>query len=127
VKIEITGLHDVMTMLRDVAPKEARKMIGDTVNDVAKQVAKAAQGRMPVDTGAMRKGVKVYREKMNGTAITSTIRVVGAYYWRFLEYGDGPDGVEHGFFFRSREEVVSELDRVFLDKFARRLVARLMQ
>lgn len=112
-------------MLTTIMPAEARRLLRETVHDVATEVAKDAKSRMPRDSGAMVKGTKAYREKMSSTAITSTVRVVGAFYWRFLEFGDGPDGVEHAFFFRAKEEVQSKLDRMFLDKFARRLVARL--
>lgn len=114
-------------MLTTLLPKEARQLLRDTVHDVANEVVKDAKAKMPRDTGAMAAGTKAYRGKMSSTAITSTVRVVGAYYWRFLEYGDGPDGVEHAFFFRAKEEVQGKLDRMFLDKFSRRLVSRLMK
>ena len=46
-----------------------------------------------------------------------------AFYWRFLEYGDGPDGVEHAFFLRAKEKVMNS--GAPFASFAKRLTARL--
>jgi hypothetical protein len=125
--VKIEGIDAVVRMLKDVAPAEGRRLLRDTVQDVAKQVVADAKATMPRDTGAMAAGTYARKEPLGGGLIRSTVRVRGAFYWRFLEYGDGPDGVEHAMFLRAKERMLSVLDRQFLDAFARRLVARLMK
>lgn len=123
--VKIDGVDAVRRMLDDIAPAEARRLLRDTTLDVAKQVAADAKEIMPRDSGAMISGTYGRKEPLKGGEIKATVRVRRAYYWRFLEYGDGPDGIEHAFFLRARERTANMLDQTFLDAFARRLVARL--
>ena len=125
--VKIEGLDAVRRMLNDIAPTEARRLMRDTVQDVAKQVATDAKEIMPRDSGAMARGTYARKEPIAAGKIESTVRVRGAFYWRFLEVGDGPDGVEHAMFLRAKERMLAVLDRQFLDAFAKRLVARLMR
>ncbi len=125
--VKIEGIDAVARLLKDVAPAEGRRLLRDTVQDVAKQVATDAKEIMPRDSGAMAAGTYARKEPLKGGEVKSTVRVRGAFYWRFLEYGDGPDGVEHAMFLRAKERTLAVLDRQFLDAFAKRLVARLMK
>jgi hypothetical protein len=70
-------------------------------------------------------GIKAKRDKPTRNTVASSVRVYDAYYWRFLEYGDGPDGVEHAFFLKALQEMRPNMDRVYMDAFAKKLAARI--
>lgn len=123
--VRIDGVDAVRRMLNEIAPQEARRLLRDTTLDVAKQVASDAKEIMPRDSGDMARGTYARKEPLSGGGIKATVRVRNAFYWRFLEYGDGPDGIEYAFFLKARERTAKILDQTFLDAFARRLVARL--
>lgn len=125
--VKIDGIDAVRRMLNDIAPTEARKLMRQTVQDIAKQVVDDAKARMPRDSGAMISGTYAKQEKMEGVSVSSTVRVRRAFYWRFLEYGDGPDHVEHAMFLQAKEHVMSTIDHRFLDAFSKRLITRLMK
>lgn len=125
--VEIRGIDDVRRVLRDVMPKEARILTRQTTLDVATAIAEAAKDNMSsnVDSGAMRSGTRAMQERDKDKVGQASVRVRGAFYWRFLEYGDGPDGIEHAFFMRAREKVMSNIDAIATRAFVQRLVARI--
>lgn len=123
--VEIRGIDDVRRVLRDVMPKEARILTRQTTLDVAKAIADEAKPLMPVDEGNMRSGTRAKQERDKDGEGRASVRVRGAFYWRFLEYGDGPDGIEHAFFLRAKEKVMHNIDTVATRAFVKRLVARL--
>ena len=123
--VRIDGIDAVRRVLKEVAPQEARKLMRDTVQDIAKEVAEDAKTHMRRDSGDMIRGTYARKEPMQNGNPLSTVRVRGAFYWRFREYGQGPDHVEDAMFFKARERMLSILDQQFLNAFARRLVARL--
>ena len=51
--------------------------------------------------------------KTNGTS----------FYWRFREYGQGPDGREDAMFLKSLHKLDGNLQQAFLDAFAEKLTA----
>jgi len=123
--VEIRGIDDVRRVLRDVMPKEAKLLSRQTVKDVAEAIADEARTIMPVDEGKMRAGTRSRAERDKDGEARASVRVKGAFYWRFLEYGDGPDGIEHAFFLRSKEKVMSKIDTIATQKFVKRLAARI--
>jgi HK97 gp10 family phage protein len=125
VSVEITGIADVNRALNDFAPKDARNLIRATVQDIAGQLAKSAKENAPGDTGQLKAGIKAKRDKPTRNTVSSSVRVFGAYYWRFLEYGDGPDNVEHAFFLKALQEMRPDMDRVYMEAFAKKLAARI--
>jgi HK97 gp10 family phage protein len=125
VDVKIEGIADVNRMLLEVGPKEGRNLIRATVQDIAQQLAKSAKEYSPDDTGQLDAGIKAKRDKTTRNTVSSSVRVYGAYYWRFLEYGDGPDGVEHAFFLKALQEMRPNMDRVYMDAFAKKLTARM--
>lgn len=125
-RVEIRNLDDVRNILMRIAPREAENLMRTTTHDIAGQLAADARSNMPRDSGGMIAGTKHKREKTPGKGLSrSTVRVARAFYWRFLEYGDGPDRVEHAFFLKSLRKMNVELNTVFLATFAKKLVARL--
>jgi HK97 gp10 family phage protein len=123
--VTITGIADVNRALNEVGPKEGRNLIRATVQDIAQQLAKSAKKNAPSDGGALKAGIKAKRDKTTRDTVSSSVRVYGAFYWRFLEYGDGPDNVEHAFFMKALQEMRPNMDRVYMDAFAKKLTARI--
>lgn len=123
--VEIRGIDDVRRLLADVMPKEARVLTRQTTKDVADAIADEAKRLVPVDEGDLRAGIRAKQERDQDGEGRASVRVRGAFYWRFLEYGDGPDGIEHAFFLRSREKVMRNIDTIATKAFVKRLAARL--
>lgn len=123
--VEIRGIDDVRRVLRDVMPREAKILTRQTTRDVATAIAEKAKELMPVDEGNMVAGTRAQQERDRDGHGLASVRVRGAFYWRFLEYGDGPDGIEHAFFLRARESVMQNIDSIATNAFVQRLVARI--
>ena len=128
IKVDITGIADVNRALSEVGPREGRNLIRATVQDIAQQLAKAAKANAPTDEGDLRAAIHAKRDRAQRDRVSSSVRVAGkAFYWRFLEYGDGPDRVEHAFFLRALQEMRPNMDRVYLEAFAKKLAARVQR
>lgn len=122
----IRGIEDVNSVLTQIAPREGINLIRATVSDIAKQLAKSAKGYSPDRTGLLDKSTK--HKPSRGTPTTAVADVVvanRAFYWRFLEFGTGPDNVEHAMFLKALQTMRPDMDRVYLEAFTRKLVARL--
>lgn len=125
-EVRITGVADVNRVLRQIAPKEAQNLLRATLFEMAKQVAKEASNNAPVDDGDLKGSIKARRERGKKNVLMASVRVLRkAFYWRFLEYGQGPDGVEHAFFLKALQNIEPEIERIYLQTFAKKLVARL--
>jgi HK97 gp10 family phage protein len=125
VTVEIRGIDDVRRLLTDLMPREAKALTRQTTKDVAEAIVDASTPLMPVDSGDMRAGTRARQERDKDGEGRASVRVRRAFYWRFLEYGDGPDGIEHAFFMRGKEKVMSNIDSIATQKFVKRLAARL--
>ena len=124
--VTIRGIADVNRVLQTIAPNEARNLMRATVFDVAKDFAKEGADRAPKDQGVLAGAVKAKRERGTRNTIAATVRVAPqAFYWRFLEYGQGPDGVEHAMFLQTLQALRPDLDRRYLEIFVKKLLARL--
>lgn len=124
--VNIRGIADVNRVLRQIAPNEAKNLMRNTVFELAKDFAKEGAERAPKDEGILSGAVKAKREKGNRNTVAATVRVAPkAFYWRFLEYGQGPDGVEHAMFLQTLQALRPDLDRRYLEIFVTKLLARL--
>ena len=123
--VEIRGIDDVRRALADVMPKEARLLSRQTVRDVAEAIVDEAKQNMPVDEGDMIAGTHATNEKARDGEARAGVRVRNAFYWRFLEYGDGPDGVEHAMFAKAKAQVMSQIETIATRAFVRRLAERI--
>ena len=124
--VTVTGIEDVNRILATIAPHEARNLMRATVQALATDVAKSAMTRTPDDTGLLDKSIKAKRERGSKDTIASSVRVAGqAFYWRFLEYGQGPDNVEHAMFLQTLQALRPDLNRKYLEIFTAKLIARL--
>jgi len=124
----VTGLDDVIRILDDVAEKYVKPLSSDFCLDVAEAIAEEAKKNMVghIDSGDMRRLTVAERGQRSNFGMASVRVGQDAFYWRFLEYGDGPDGIEHAFFMRAREKVLTNIDSVAANRFRDRL-AKLMK
>lgn len=124
--MSVRGIGDVNRILETIAPREAKNLMKAVVYDMAKQVGEDAKEFSPDDTGLLDRSIKPKRERGSRTTVEATVRVAGkAFYWRFLEYGEGPDKIEHAMFLKALQKMRPQADRVYLETFVRKLEARL--
>lgn len=119
----IRGIDDVNDLLSQIAPKQARNIMRSTVHDMAGKVRNDAKKSMPTDEGTMKRLTKAKRERLRSfdDRVRSTVRVGRkAFYWRFLEYGDGPDGVEYAFFMHAVQKMQTSMQAMFLQSFLKK-------
>jgi hypothetical protein len=124
--IELRGLKDVDRLLSQVAPRQAQNIMRATVHGMAGEIRNDAKKAMPEDDGDMKRATKAKRRRARGSIIRSDV-LVGreAFYWRFLEYGQGPDGIEYAFFMKAVEKLRQKMTERFLRQFGKKFEAAL--
>ncbi|MFA9232070.1 MAG: hypothetical protein ACEQSU_15200 [Microgenomates group bacterium] len=124
--VTVSGIEDINRILTTIAPNEAKNLMRVTTLQLAKDISKDAAERMPSAEGTLKSAGFAKRERGNRTTIAATVRMSReAFYWRYLEYGQGPDNVEHAFFLQTLQALRPELDRKYLEIFTAKLIARL--
>lgn len=124
--VSVRGIEDVNRILTEIAPKHGIAIMRATVHDIASQLRDDAKDNSPEDTGALKKAIKSKRRRGDRNTVQSDVVVERtAFYWRFLEYGDGPDGVAYDMFLRSLQKLRPNVERVYLEAFTKKLVARM--
>ena len=124
--VTIRGIDDVDRILSDIAPREGLNIMRATVHSVAGTIAKDARDNMPVDSGDMKKATKHKRERTQFGKVSSTVRVSKlAFYWRFREYGQGPDGREDAMFAKAVARFRANFDAIFVREFGKKFEAAL--
>jgi HK97 gp10 family phage protein len=132
--ITVSGIDDVNRILTSIAPRDGINLMRATVQDIAQQIAKTAKQKAPDDptTGSpdLKSSIKAKRRRGSRERVQSDVLVErfgkgDAFYWRFLEFGQGPDGVEHAFFLKALQEMRPEMERIYLEAFAKKLIARM--
>lgn len=126
--IRIRGIADVNRVLQEIAPREAINLMRATTADLAKGLAEDARANAPTDQGDVRGGIK--HKRARGDKNTVKAEVVAnangtSFYWRFREYGQGPDGREDAFFLRALMKAKTELTQRYLKSFTDKLTSRL--
>ena len=126
--VTLKGIDDVQKLLETIAPRHAVNIMRSTVHGIAGGIRDDAKKKMPRDSGDMIKATKARRERMRGSLALSTVRVDRiAYYWRFLERGDGPDGIDHAFFAKAMALYRQDQNRIFVNEFGKRFEAALVR
>ncbi len=122
----IRGIDDVDNLLSKIAPRQAKNIMRATVHGVAGEIRNDAKKSMPTDVGVMKRATKSKRRRGKPGWIRSDVVVAkDAFYWRFLEYGQGPDGVEHAMFMRAVEKFRQDMHRTFIEQFGKKWEAAL--
>ena len=126
--IRITGIADVNRVLQEIAPREAINLLRATTADLAKGMAQDAKANAPRDQGDLAGGIKSKRARGDRNTVKAEV-VANAngssFHWRFLEYGQGPDGVEHAFFLGALMKAQTEIEQRYLKSFTDKLTSRL--
>lgn len=124
--VTLRGIDDVNDLLTRIGPRQAQNILRATINKIATDIAKDAKKDAPEDEGDLKGAIKSKRERGRPGYLLSTVRVDPvAYYWRFLEYGQGPDGEEHAFFMKAVERFRMNSHRIFVEEFGRKFEAAL--
>ena len=124
--VKITGLEEVDYILGNVAPKQGYNLMRSTIHSIAGSIAKDAKAGAPEGEGDLKGAIKHKRERGARGYLLSTVRVNPvAFYWRFLEYGQGPDGVEYAMFMKAVEAFRSQFDAIFIREFGKKWEAAL--
>lgn len=134
IDVRVTGIEDVNAILASIAPREAKNLMRATVQDMAKQTAEIAIGFTPDDpstmAGDLKSSIKAKRERGSSVRVESVVLVTNLkrnYFWRFLEYGQGPDRVHHAMFGRTLAVLRQTVLQMYLDAFTRKWIARLVR
>lgn len=92
-----------------------------TVHSIASGIGKDAKKDAPEDDGDLKKAIKSKRERAIRGYLRSTVRVNPvAFYWRYLEYGQGPDGIEHAMFLKAVEKFRRDSTGIFIREFGKK-------
>ena len=82
-------MRELREVMQDIAPREARNLLRATVHGVAGVARDRIRARAPVDTGDLKKSIKVVRRRGAPNAPRSDVvadRKTG-FHWLFLEFG----------------------------------------
>ncbi len=122
----VRGLDDINHLLGQIAPREAKNIMRATVHGMAGQIRNETKKDAPEDSGDLVDAIKAKRRKVRNGIIRSDVIVERkAFYWRFLEYGQGPDGVEHAFVASGVERFNSEMNAFLVTHFGKKWEAAL--
>jgi len=128
--VQIRGVADVNKMLTEIGPREAKNLMRATTTQMARDIAKDAKARAPRDQGTLIKGIAHKRRRGNRNTLRASVvanKNGKSFYWLILEYGDGPDGVEHAFMRGALRRADGEMEQRYLRAFTDKLIARLVR
>ncbi|MGB1215399.1 MAG: HK97 gp10 family phage protein [Pikeienuella sp.] len=123
-KFQIKGLDDVNELLGEIAPKHAKNIMRSTVHGVAGELRNSIKKKSPKDSGDLKRSEKTKRRRQKGSKIASDV-LIGEFYWRFLEEGSGPDGVEHAMVMKTVAEYRASGNEVALRQYVKKLEAKI--
>lgn len=131
-KVTVTGIEQVNAILGAITPNEAKNLLRATTYDIAKQAAVIAKTYTPDDPssgiGDLKSSIRANREKGSRSRVEASVKVTNIrrnFFWRFLEYGDGPDNVEHAMFGKTLETMRPQITAIYLRAFGDKLGKRL--
>jgi HK97 gp10 family phage protein len=129
ITVNVRGTREVERILSEIAPKEAERLVKQTVSAIATDVVKDARREMnfggPYSTGRMKRSVKKRQRRVRAGIVQSDIYVQKrAFYWRFYEYGQG--GMPRRRMFgkavdNTRRDLAMRFETLFMKKLIRRL------
>jgi hypothetical protein len=129
ITVNIRGSQEVERILKEIAPREAERLVRQTVSAIATDVVRDAKRGMnfsgPYSTGRMKRSVKKRQRRVRAGIIQTDV-VVGkrAFYWRFYEYGDGNNPAMRMFgeaLSKTRQTLGPRFDQLFMKKLVARL------
>jgi HK97 gp10 family phage protein len=121
--LEITGDKAIADLLGEVAPRHAANISAAMVHGVAGDVRDRAKAGAPVDEADLKKAIKTKKRRRKYSLFRSDVIVLRrAFYWRFIEYGEGP-ARENAFFLRAVESLRARLPGIVKTQFLKKLQA----
>ena len=131
-KMAITGIEDINRVFTSIAPAEAKNLMRAVVFDISKTAAGIAISNTPDDPattgGDLKSSIKPKRERGTRNRIEASVVVTNIkrnFFWRFLEYAQGPDKVEHAMFLKTIDTMRPGMAQIYKDAFVKKLLARL--
>lgn len=107
----VTGVAEIDSLLKQLPQKLAKKVIRKAIRAANKKTRKDAQGNAPVDSGKLKKAIKLVALKRSRNRIGITVRVDGKdfegeeFYPAVQEYGSPEAGIPAtGYMRRAFEE-----------------------
>lgn len=129
ITMQIRGAKEVERILTQIAPKEAERLVKQTIGGVATEIMRNAKREMnftgTYSVGTMKRSVKKrQRRTRRGIIQTDIIVAKRAFYWRFYEYGDGHNPRRRMFgkaLGRMRPVLGQRFQKLFMNKLVKRL------
>lgn len=123
-KMSVSGVPEIQYLLSALAPREAKNIMRATVNGIAGEIRDDAKRNYPDGYYATGKAVKATKAKRRrgkfGLIRSDVIVEKQAFYWRFLEYGQGPDHTEWAMFGKAVEAMRRELPTILRRQFGKK-------
>lgn len=123
-KMSISGIPEITTLLSTVGPREAKNIMRATVHGIASEVRDDAKRNYPDGYYATGKAVKATKSKRRrgsfGLIRSDVVVEKQAFYWRFLEYGQGPDNTEWAMFGKAVESLRREFPTILRNQFGKK-------
>jgi HK97 gp10 family phage protein len=131
--VTIKGIDDVNRILAEIAPREAKNLLRSTTLDLAKQLAVDAKTYTPDDPATQewvgdsfsQKRERGTRNLVQASVIVKKAKGSRSFIWKFLEYGTGPERVEHAMFLKAFQKMKPEIVPTYLQAFGKALEKRL--
>lgn len=123
-KLKVDGIEEINAMLKTVAPRQAKNIMRATINGVAGEIRDDARRFYPDGYYATGRAIKATKSKRRRGAVgqirSDVIVEKSAFYWRFLEYGQGPDHAEWAMFAKAVEKMRGELGNILRRQFGKK-------
>lgn len=97
ISMSISGFDAVSDVLKNVAPREAKNILRNTVHAVAGEMRNEMRQYVKEtieETGTLRKAIVAKRERARGNEVASNVTIThgkgqrnDAYYWHIVNYG----------------------------------------
>lgn len=89
--IEVKGLDELVGALNELSMRDIQKTMAATVYGIASDLRKRVRERVPVDSGDLKKSVRVKRRKStpDNPVVDLWFEPKQGWYWRLIEHGHG--------------------------------------
>lgn len=123
IELRITGDRAIADLLSQVATRHAANIASAMVHGVAGEVRDGAKDGAPVDEADLKKAIKTKKRRRKFSVFRSDVIVLRrAFYWRFIEYGEGP-APGNAFFLRAVESLRPRMPDIVKEQFIKKLKA----
>jgi HK97 gp10 family phage protein len=125
--ITVEGIDELLHLLGDVTPKQARNIARSTVHAIAGVVRNQVRRHAPVDTGKLKKSIVTIRRRGTPSTVQSDVVIMhgkgqkfDAFYWHFVEFGT-VDLPAQPFITPAVEEIGPQIPDMYRELFGQKL------